>query len=162
MDKEPPLVTRLLTTPTDNGLIQLFRYTFVGGVAFLADFGLLAAFTELAGLNYLVSAALSFIVGLTVNYLLSVRWVFASRTMSNRRAEFTLFALIGVVGLGLNELFMWILTDGLGRHYLVSKIVTTAIVFLWNFLARRFALFRPERASSVEPAVKQEQNREDM
>ena len=156
------LIHLMLKEPTDNGYIQLFRYTFVGGVAFLADFGLLAALTELAGLNYLVSAALAFIVGLTINYLLSVRWVFASRTLSDLRAEFTLFAGIGVVGLGLNELFIWLFTDGLGWHYLVSKIVTTAIVFLWIFLARRFTLFRPEQESTVGPDDNQERNREDM
>jgi len=136
------LVNRLLMEPTDNGWIQLFRYTFVGGVAFLADFGLLAGLTELAGMNYLISAAIAFIVGLTVNYLLSVRWVFASRTLESRTAEFTVFALIGIVGLGLNELFLWLLTDFVGWHYLVSKLVTTAIVFFWNFLARRLVLFR--------------------
>ena len=136
------LVHVVLKEPTDNGWIQLFRYTFVGGVAFLADFGLLAGLTELAGLNYLLSAALSFIVGLTVNYLLSVQWVFASRKLADRRAEFLLFALIGVVGLGLNELFLWLFTEFVGWYYLVSKIVATVIVFFWNFLARRIILFR--------------------
>ncbi len=150
-----------LKEPTNNGWIQLFRYTFVGGVAFLVDFGLLAGFTEIVGLNYLVSAGLSFIAGLTVNYLLSVRWVFASRKLADRRAEFALFTIIGLVGLGFNELFLWIFTDGLGWHYLISKIATTAIVFLWNFLARRIALFRPNR-HSVSADMEQSQNSEDM
>ncbi len=149
MDRYRSFAGKYLRDPTDNGWIQLFRYGFVGGTAFLVDFGLLAAFTELAGFNYLVSAALSFIAGLTINYLLSVTWVFASRKLSSRQAEFTLFTVIGVVGLGFNELFMWIFTDGLGWHYLVSKIVTTAVVFLWNFLARRFLLFH----TSVQPHI---------
>jgi len=137
----------LLQEGTDNTWIQLFRYTFVGGVAFLADFGLLFVLTEYAGIPYLGSAAISFMVGLTVNYLLSVKWVFQSRTLANRTAEFLVFAVIGVVGLGLNELFIWVFTEFVGWHYLVSKIVTTAIVFLWNFLARKFILF-----TAVEPS----------
>ena len=142
MREMPDRLQQLLVTETENTMVQLLRYTVVGGFAFVVDFGLLVILTELAGINYLISAAIAFVAGLTINYLLSIRWVFASRTLESRSAEFTLFAIIGIVGLGLNELFMWILTDIIGWHYLGSKIATTVIVFFWNFLARRFILFR--------------------
>ena len=41
---------------TDNTIVQLFRYTFVGGFAFVVDFGLLYVLTEYAHFHYLLSA----------------------------------------------------------------------------------------------------------
>ena len=72
-------LARLVRDPTDSTLVQLLRYTFVGGVAFVCDFGALYALTEFAGLHYLISASLSFLLGLGVNYALSVLWVFSRR-----------------------------------------------------------------------------------
>jgi putative flippase GtrA len=132
---------RLVAERTDSGSIQLLRYGVVGGAAFLLDFGALWALTELAGLHYLVSAALGFAVGLTVNYCLSVTWVFARRRLASRAGELAAFAAIGVAGVGINELVMWLGTGVLGAHYLASKIAATAIVFLWNFFARKRLLF---------------------
>ncbi len=126
---------------TNNTFLQLFRYTFVGGFAFLVDFGTLFTLTEFLKIHYLVSAGIAFIFGLIVNYFLSVKWVFNNRVMDNRLLEFLLFTLIGFVGLSLNELFLWILTDVFLIYYLFSKIITTAIVYFWNFFVRKLLLF---------------------
>lgn len=131
---------------TNNTLLQLLRYTFVGGFAFLVDFGTLFFLTEFFHIHYLVSAGIAFIFGLTINYFLSVLWVFSCRTMESRLLEFFLFALIGLVGLGLTELFLWILTDILLIYYLLSKIITTIVVYFWNFLARKLMLFNKQKS----------------
>jgi len=130
---------------TNNTFLQLFRYTFVGGFAFLVDFGTLFTLTEFLKIHYLVSAGIAFIFGLIVNYFLSVKWVFNNRVMDNRLLEFLLFTLIGFVGLLLNELFLWILTDIFLIYYLLSKIVTTAIVYFWNFFLRKVLLFNKKK-----------------
>lgn len=135
------ILSRAVSGATDNLWIQLFRYFFVGGIAFVVDFSLLWVLTYYAGLHYLLSASVSFTVGLAVNYVISILWVFNRHTVSNRWAEFAIFAVIGVAGLGLNALIMWAFTDILGCHYLLSKLVSTAAVFAWNFGVRRFVLF---------------------
>ena len=127
---------------TNSTRIQLLRYTFVGGAAFALDFSVLVLLTELFGVHYLVSAGAGFLMGLLANYVMSVAWVFQNRVYEDRRKEFALFALIGVVGLGLNELFLYLFTDLAGFHYIYSKIMTTGLVYFWNFGARKLALFR--------------------
>jgi putative flippase GtrA len=131
---------------TNNIVLQLIRYGFVGSFAFLVDFGTLAFLTEFFHIHYLVSAGIAFILGLIINYYLSVKWVFNSRAMENRWLEFLLFSLIGLVGLGLNELFLWLLTDIMFIYYLLSKIITTFIVLFWNFFARKVVLFNKQKS----------------
>jgi putative flippase GtrA len=140
--REKLTLRALLIEPTDNTLIQFGRYTIVGGAAFAADFGTLFLLTHFGGIHYLVSAAVAFLIGLVVNYAISAAWVFAHRTVQNRTLEFGIFAAIGVVGLGLNELGMWVLSGHWGIHYLWAKIITAALVYVWNFGARKVALFR--------------------
>lgn len=88
------------------------------------------------------SAAISFLLGLVVNYALSRTWVFCNRTMSNTTLEFTVFAAIGLAGLGLNELGMWLLASKAGIQYLLAKLITAGFVYVWNFGTRKYALFR--------------------
>lgn len=135
------MLLRLFVEPTANTWLQLFRYTFVGGFAFVVDFSGLVLLKEVCGLHYLLAASLAFVAGLLTNYLLSVVWVFDARTSKNRWMEFLVFALVGVVGLGLTNLFMWLLTDCLQLYYLFSKVVTTLVVYLWNFGGRKYLLF---------------------
>lgn len=149
--RDPPatkdsLVDTWLREDTQSVFVQLFRYTLVGGTAFLLDFSALFLMTRFLGIHYLMSAALAFTLGVVTNYLLSITWVFSIHRLENRVAEFGIFALIGVVGLALNEIFMWFFTERVGLYYLLSKIGAAFFVYLWNFLARRFLLFRERRA----------------
>ena len=122
--------------------VEFRKYVIVGGIAFAVDFTTLFLLTSVFHIHYLYSAAIGFVLGLTCNYVLSIRWVFSSRNVSNRYVEYGIFALIGVVGLGLNEGVIWLLTAGGGLHYTLSKIGAAGIVFLWNFSCRKFLLFR--------------------
>jgi putative flippase GtrA len=135
------LLRRGLLDKTDNLFVQLFRYTLVGGAAFFVDFLLLALLTECVGINYLVSAAVSFIAGLLVNYFISTYWVFRQSRFTKKSVEFLLFALIGVGGLLLNTLLLWLITEWGGVFYLWSKIITAVLVYLYNFLVRKYLLF---------------------
>ncbi|WP_273390266.1 GtrA family protein [Barnesiella viscericola] len=142
MMKPGHLFKRLFYGTTDRLLVQFVRYFFVGGFAFIVDFGLLYILTEYAGLHYLLSATLSFISGLLVNYIISCIWVFSNSKFKNRLVEFLFFAAIGVVGLLLNDALIWLFTDCIGTHYMFSKIVAATIVYLWNFFARKYLVFR--------------------
>ena len=135
------IITKIFKEETDNTFFQLIRYTVVGGISFLVDFGALAFCTEYFGIHYLVSAIIGFTLGLITNYTLSIAWVFNYRAISNKFFELFFFIIIGLIGLGFNVLFIWVLTDKVGLHYLVSKIITAIIVYLWNFFARKYLLF---------------------
>lgn len=136
------LIRNLFKGGTERTIVQLFRYVFVGGAAFIVDFGSLFILTSIVGIYYLISAAVAFILGLIANYFLSISWVFNKRTLNNAKLEFGVFTLIGVVGLGLNEVLIWFFTENAHLYYLISKIIAAILILFWNFFARKFALFR--------------------
>ena len=135
------LISRLLTEPTSKIYIQIFRYLFSGGVAFVFDFGLLYLLTDILDVHYLFSATFSFSVGLVITYILNVYWVFDKRRFGNQMHELLIFVLIGVVGLLITVFFMWLFTDVAGMFYLLSKILTTIIATGWSFFMRKIVLF---------------------
>lgn len=127
---------------------EFVRYIGVGGVAFAADFTVLAILT-FAGMHYLSAALLAFLLGSWVNYRLSVRWVFAYRAIETRGTEFGLFLMVGVITLGISLGLMALLVDGLAMHVLLAKCVVTAFTLVANFAGRRALLFTRWGRSSI-------------
>ena len=126
---------------TKNLYIQFIRYGFVAAVSLAVDFGGLVILKEYAGMHYLLAATVSFIAGLLTNYFLSSLWVFESSKLSSKKREFIIFTLIGIVGLILTDLLLWLFTDVFGLFYVLSKAIATILVYFWNFGARKKMLF---------------------
>ncbi len=138
-------IKKLFYETTDNVVFQMFRYVFVGGIAFIADWGSLFLITQ-CGVYYLVSAVISFIIGLIVNYILSKIFIFKKeQTDVNPVAEFIVYGIIGVIGLGLTEVIMYLLTTVCGLYYMISKVIAAIIVLIWNFVARKLTLYRKSK-----------------
>lgn len=120
---------------------ELLRYFLSSGLALGVDTSLYVLLMRVAGWSYASAAAAGFAAGLAVVYLLSVRWAFQTRRLTDSRAEFALFAAIGVAGLMLTEWLLWLLIDGLDADALVAKAVSACIVFIFNFSVRKWLLF---------------------
>lgn len=131
------LLYKLFVEKTTDIKLQFFRYLFVGGFAAVVNIGSLILFTEVFHLYYLISNVIGFLLGLIVNYVLSKWLIFTKEVKLNAILEFIIYAIIGVVGLGLDTFFMWIFTSVIGVFYMLSKIISTALVFIWNFLGRK-------------------------
>lgn len=119
---------------------QLLGFGVIGGLCFLIDYFLMVGLTELGNINYLLAAGISFCVSVIVNYLLSMRFIFESKENINKLKEFVIFVILSVIGLGLNELFMWLIVEKVELHYMLTKIIVTAIVMVYNFITRKLIL----------------------
>lgn len=115
---------------------QLFRFGIVGFTAFLIDAGLLYVLTEYLHIYYLISSVISFIVSLIYNYILSIFWVFDVKKKQTYK-EVLLFTILSVIGLGVNQLVMYIGVDLLNIYYMLCKIISTIIVMVYNFVTRK-------------------------
>jgi len=124
---------------------QFLRYFVTGGLAFVVDFGVFALALYNFGIHYLISNLFGLIAGNVVNYILSIGWVFVSekRKMENHRFwEIAIFVLISLLGMGLNEILMYISVDFFAAQEMVAKMGAAIIVLLYNFFARKYILFK--------------------
>lgn len=118
-------------------IAQFTKFGIVGFIAFVIDYGLLVFCTEILGINYLVSATISFTASVVFNYIASMRYVFTHKEDMSRRREFVIFVVLSVIGLGINNVLMWAGVELLHVHYLIVKIFATAVVMVWNFVTRK-------------------------
>lgn len=119
---------------------QFMKFGVVGVIAFVIDYGLMVFLTEVFGINYLISATISFCVSTVFNYFASMRYVFRHKEGMSRHREFVIFVALSVVGLLLNNLCMWAGVELLHIHYMITKIGATAIVSVFNFVTRKIFL----------------------
>lgn len=135
---------KLLVDQTAALHIQMLRYGFVAAIALAVDFGSLIFLHEVFGMHYLIAATIGFLLGLSVNFLLSIIWVFPLHRPEDRRREMFLFAGIGVIGLIATDILMLLFVETVGLYYVLAKALTTIIVFFWNFFARKFAIYNKQ------------------
>ncbi len=121
-------------------LAQFMKFGIVGVIAFVIDYGFMVLLTEVFGVPYLISTTVSFIISVIFNYFASMRFVFKRKDDMSRRREFIIFVVLSIIGLIINDVFMWLMVDFLYIDYRLSKIVVTFIVAVWNFVTRKIFL----------------------
>ena len=130
-------INKLFFENSNNSIIQFIRYFFVGGIAAVFNIGSLYIISEFLNFNLILSNILAFIIGLFVNYFLSKKFVFTNDNEMNKLFEITMYMLIGVLGLIFDTFILWILTNKVKIYYMISKIISTLLTFIWNFGARK-------------------------
>lgn len=119
--------------------LEFFRYTIVGGAAFVVDY-LVLNLALSAGSHYMVATLLGFMFGLLTNYTLCVLWVWRGTTARTMK-DFLMFSAIGVGGLLLTAVLMWVSVELLHMDARFAKIYIAALVLIWNFALRRVLVF---------------------
>lgn len=116
---------------------QFTKFALVGFTSLGVDNVLLLALVELLHIDVLVGTTVSFIVSVIVNYILSIRYVFDRREDMSRKREFTIFAVLSAIGLGLTDLFMFVGVAFLSIGYQAMKLISTFMVTWYNYFSRR-------------------------
>ena len=149
---------------------EICRFLIVGGTATVADYAVFYVFRQwllparlISGgtwdiLSLIIATALGFLVGLVLNWILSVKFVF--REVKNKeeaasKKSFLIFAVIGVMGLALTELGIVLLVHifpeitlfGVTEFLLpwkewLAKAIMTCIVLVFNYVGRKIFIFK--------------------
>ena len=135
---------------TDSEFIKLVLYLFVGGTAALVEWALFYIFLNYVlnsfglGLTALAMAAtlLAFCLATLYHYFLGNVLVFDSGSRYERSKELSLVFLVSIMGLAFNLLLMYIFVTFLGWQPMLSKVLTSCIVVVWNYLSRKKWIFR--------------------
>lgn len=133
----------LFYSPTENEFIKFFRYCFIGGIAFVVDYGVFAAVSfplPDTSLSIAFATVMGFIFGLITNFALSKLVVFTQKANTNSTAaEFLAYAVIGVVGCGLTVILMLIAVKFINKY--IAKAVVQIIVLFYNYITRKILLY---------------------
>lgn len=121
-------------------IVQFMQYLAVGGLATLVEWGFFYLFSVAIGINYLLSTALAFIVSTFSNWLFGKCIMF--REKGNVLLELLKIYLASIVGLLLNLVLMWLLVEQITADEMLAKMITTAIVFGWNFCIRKLVIYK--------------------
>ena len=151
--------------------LEILRFLIVGGIATVVDYAVFCLFDafllplvlpsgyawEIVAL--IIATAFGFCVGLLVNWILSIKFVFKAVTDQEKAQSgksFLVFTIIGIIGLlitevgilGLTELFPSFKIFGsytfLGTDWdkWVAKVIMTCIVLVWNYVGRKILIFK--------------------
>ena len=139
---------RWLVAPVESTLLQVPRALIASGLAAVVDMSVLVLLVQCFRLHPAPAAVLAYLPGTVIQYVLCRYWVFPGTGDSgNSFATFTLFAL---VGLGITWGVMETLSGFAGVPYIASKCVALGVAFAWNFLSRKWILFRTTSRMDLE------------
>lgn len=119
-------------------LIRFLKFCAVGLSGVFVNMGLLWLLTEVAGLFYLLSAAISIETSIISNFILNDYFTFRDRRSPQVKSilsRLLKFNLVSLAGLGFNMGVLWLLTEVFGIYYLLSNLCGIAVATLWNYLA---------------------------
>lgn len=122
---------------TEHLFIQIFKFGIVGVVATIIDFFFLYVFKEVCQFEVVVANTLSFGISVVYNYFASLAFVFDVNPEKSQKKNFIIFIIFSIIGLFLNDLIVWVVTDKLKIYYLLSKVIATVFVMVFNFVTRK-------------------------
>lgn len=124
----------------ENLFVQIFKFVIVGGTATIIDWAVYYVLYNFLHIQPLIANILSFSVSVIYNYVASVKWVFDVNQEKSKKRMFIEFMIFSIIGLLLSELLLWIFIDLISINAMISKIIATAIVMVFNFITRKIFL----------------------
>lgn len=118
-------------------LVQIFKFGIVGVVSTLIDFVFLYLFKDVLHVHLVLANTLSFVISVVYNYWASLTFVFDVNKEKSKRRNFIIFVVCSFIGLLLNDLLVYVITDKLGIYYMISKVIATLFVMVFNFITRK-------------------------
>lgn len=123
-----------------SNLKELLLYLIVGGIATAAEWLLFYLFDQ-GGLHYAIATLLAYLLSTLVNWAAGRILVF-KKSAKPLWQELGGIYLASIGGLLLNVLLMFLAVELLGLPEMLSKIGATGIVFLYNYLVRKFWIYK--------------------
>ena len=134
------LVEKLSRFPFLYGRITFLKFFIAGGFCGLLDLLLIYYFTDILGLWYLYSGILSFIIVSVVSFSLNKNITFKDKN-ENLQRQYLKYVLVILIGMTINNSFLYIFTDLLGVWYVVSRVFSSLIALIWNYTASKKFVF---------------------
>lgn len=125
---------------------SVLRYLFAGGLAFLVDFGMLAAFRLILGWPASVAAAVAFLLSFAFTYTVQRRIGFVSRVPHG--PALVRYAVLVAVNTVATSVIV-ALIDQTAAGWGIGKVVATAVTTVTNYVVYRWWVFAGDSEDAV-------------
>lgn len=125
-----------------SDMIRLVKFCCVGGFGVFIGIGLLFMFTDIFGLFYILSAILSFFIGLIYHYLANNYWTFSDMQNDNLFIGGIKFMMISILYFLFHLVILFVLTSIFEVYYLVSAMFAILTGFMLKYVLSYFWVWR--------------------
>lgn len=125
---------------TKTFILKFFKFGAVGLSGLLVDYAFTYLFKEIFKVQKYVANSIGFTIAATSNYVLNRIWTFESDN-PEIITEYSSFLIISLIGLGLNNLILWMIVSRFKINFYLAKFFAICVVTLWNFFANFFITF---------------------
>ena len=119
---------------------EFAKYFFVGVSGVVLDIGTLVFFKKYIGLTPVIAVIFNQPLLLFYNFLLNKYWSFKNRSMSHWQV--VRYVSLSVFNYGFSAVAMYGLHDHVGVNYIIARLVTIAMMVLWNFFLYKYWVYR--------------------
>lgn len=123
-----------------NSFIAL-RYFICGITSAAINILSLYILTDLAGVWYLYSSILAFLLALVISFVLQKFVVFRDTQTNKMYHQFSKFFTAAILGVITNTAVVFVSVDILGIWYILSQIIAGFFVMIQNFILYKFFIF---------------------
>jgi putative flippase GtrA len=121
-------------------ILKFLKFAAVGLSGLLVDYAFTYLFKEIFKFQKYVANSIGFTIAASSNYVFNRIWTFESSN-PDIVIEYSEFLIISLIGLGLNNLILWLIISRFKINFYVAKFFAICVVTLWNFLANFFITF---------------------
>ena len=132
---------RWFVDPVENVALQVPRALVASVLALAVDFCIYVFLVRGVGMPATLAAVFGYLAGGVLQYVLCSLWVFSSSLKSDT-IGFAAFTILSLVGLAITWLVIMVVHDWWGVPAEAAKCAAVGLAFAWNFLSRKFFLFR--------------------
>ncbi|MDZ7741992.1 MAG: GtrA family protein [Bacteroidota bacterium] len=125
---------------TEEFFYKFLKFGLVGFSGLFVDYGFTFICKEWLKIQKFISNSIGFTLAASSNYILNRIWTFNS-TNPDIALEYTEFLVISLIGLGLNNLILWLILKKFKINFYLAKLFAIAVVTIWNFLANALFTF---------------------
>ncbi len=120
----------------------IHKFFLLGILSTLIDY-ILYSIAILLDANYILAIILGYSAGLIANYILGRKFIFTSgHKLKSSKYEFGAVAVIAVLGALFTIIIVKTLSySSLHMDPLLSRPIAIAIVFFWNYIARKLFVY---------------------
>lgn len=120
---------------------KFLKFLVVGGSGFGIYFGGLAFLTEILGLYYIISAAISATFSINWNYFMNNYWSFGDQKNENHAIGLSKFVVATGIETGIFFVLMIFFTELIGIQYMISNVIALMIRLPIKFVMCRFWVY---------------------